>query len=304
MFYPTRINCYVDETHKAIRVKYGMEAYGIIRCLLDALAATYEHKMKWESLEVFCIDLHYADPAGEKLNTLTQIIKKYFSYDEDYFWFEELNENLSYYDNKYNKASLGGRISSEMLTPEERSEKAKKAAEVRWGLNEMEMLTDAKGLASDANNKRKEKKIEINKIKEDKIEENETEDFLNPSSEEPIEGSSAEDFSLNDLEVVGNYFNSKGIQTIEKLYNTTPTIKNIYSFTQFEEIILLSQVMKLLELDEKGSIDFFPTNNAKLQYFNYLIDTRNFEDAEKLYLSENKNRIELKQDFLNQFRKR
>ena len=63
---------------------------------------------------------------------LHNIIKDAFEIEGNNFFSTELNESLTWFDEKHNKASEAGKRSAESKSPEKRSKDAKRAADARW----------------------------------------------------------------------------------------------------------------------------------------------------------------------------
>lgn len=189
-----------------IRTK-GWAGYGQYLAIMQMLANTPERKLSIESIPEIAFNLHITD---EEAKT---IIDAYYSLDDDgNFYSPELNEGLSFFDDKYNKASSAGKKSAKNLSPEERKERATKAANARWNKDNNANANHANTLASNANEMLTPKHNANNKIKENKIEKNEntTEENgqLAQSANAPILASSNNDLN-NNLSTKSEDYNHK-----------------------------------------------------------------------------------------------
>lgn len=126
IYFPVTTNNYATPKSLDIRMNFGWGGYGIYFALLQKLAATKSRTFKISEANALAFDLHCTQAE------LMPIIRNYFDLDDTIFCSQELNEWLSYYDEKYNKASEGGKKAAAGMTPEELSERGKKAIKTRW----------------------------------------------------------------------------------------------------------------------------------------------------------------------------
>lgn len=140
IYFPVTTNNYTTPKSLDIRMNYGWSGYGIYFALLQKLAATESRAFRIDDANTLAFDLHCT------IAELTPIINNYFESDGEIFYSEDLTEWLGYYDDKYNKASEGGKKAAAGMTPEQRKDRARKAAKAKHD----KVIDDAKELAKPA----------------------------------------------------------------------------------------------------------------------------------------------------------
>lgn len=282
-YMPLMANDYISEIGTAIRVDCGLNGYGIYMILLQKLLSSSERKIKMDAINSLAFDIHC------ELGKLVEIITRFFDSDGEYFFSLELENRMIYFDNKYNKASLGGKKSSAMLNEEQRRERASKASQSRWTKDKDEntspMLTL---LASDANNRIKLKNIIKNGIEEKKIETVESSldngrnpdevaitepDAATPNYAIELENEKIETDGTDDISI-GNskFFNSQNTKVLWDLYNRNSDKYPKISFEQFDKLMLLSIFFRIKFDNQK-----VPDTNEELQLYTGMINLEDFQ---------------------------
>jgi hypothetical protein len=124
-YFPLLANHYASTKSLNIRRKHGLNGYAIFIIMLQKLAATTTRSIRLDQIEELAFELHLEQKVGE----LRELIKTYFDIEGDVFYSQELNDSLAWYDEKYNKSSLGGKKAAENMTPEQRKERSRVANE-------------------------------------------------------------------------------------------------------------------------------------------------------------------------------
>jgi hypothetical protein len=231
IYFPISTTHYSSTLSLNIRRTKGWQGYGQYIAILQMLANTKTRKLSLEEVPDIAFNLHISK------QEVQNIINSYFLVDSQGFYSIELEEALSYFDAKYNAGSIGGKKAAASLTPEQRKDKAKKAADLRWNkLEEIpsdidlvcqnmvnnDMLStehNANTLASEmlsternANNKIKENRIEEKRKEESQKKENKTKDQPSVSNfdvfslQEEIRNYSSRFFKDFNLDYVTNYY--------------------------------------------------------------------------------------------------
>lgn len=116
-----------------IRRRFGSQGYGIYLMLLQKIASEENRSLPLTNKP----DIAFEFQCEEKI--ISDIINNYFDADDLVFWSDELNNELmKKYDENYIKHSEGGKITANQLTPQERIEKGRKAANARWHKDDKE----------------------------------------------------------------------------------------------------------------------------------------------------------------------
>lgn len=208
-YFPVDRDDYTSIKSSDIIMNYGYEGYGIYFTMLQKLASTEARHIELSKIKILAYNMR----VDEKL--LRDIIHQYFDVEGDVFLSKALNSSLGYYDAKYEKNSEGGKKAAANMTPEQRQERARKAAEARYNksdetINPMlttkqEMLSD---LDVDANNRIEKNRIERKEEKERK-------------ENKKISSSSSEINNSNE-----DYVNYDGIAIQEEIKNHTSIFFN------------------------------------------------------------------------------
>jgi hypothetical protein len=224
-------------------MNYGWAGYGIYFALLQKLASTESRRLEFNRINEICFDLHCTK------EELLPIIDNFFSkMDGMYFFSDELNEWLKYYDDKYTKLSDAGKKSQANKTPDQRSADAKKAVETRWNkaketsgttntTDTKVSVSDTKVVSnmpvSDTENRieqnRNEKEQELNRT-----EQNRTESKTFSSG---LDLDSVSSYIENDHLLKSVYYGSTLNGKLVKEYLSSPSeIKNKLSYHQYEAL--------------------------------------------------------------------
>lgn len=177
-YFPVSTTHYSTTLSINIRRTKGWQGYGMYMAIQQILASTADRKLSIDEVPEIAFQLRLT------VTEVQNIISSYYIIEDGFFYSPELEEALSYFDAKYNKASLAGKKSSEALTPEERKLKASNASKARWHKNrnshpiELEkdantsaiVSIDAKNSRQNANNKIEENIIGVKKMEEIKTE--------------------------------------------------------------------------------------------------------------------------------------
>lgn len=124
-YFPLLANHYASTKSLNIRRKHGLKGYAIYLIMFQKLAATETRSIKMDQIEELAFELHLE----QKEEELIEIIRTYFNINGEEFYSQELNDSLAWYDEKYNKASQGGKKAAENMTPEQRKERSRTANE-------------------------------------------------------------------------------------------------------------------------------------------------------------------------------
>jgi hypothetical protein len=326
-YFPLHTTHYTSEISLDIRMNFGLEAYAAYIILLQKLTNTPDRKLKLESIKLISYEIHF------DLTTLTEIVNKYFDTDETNFYSNNLNNQLLYFDEKYNKSSLAGKKSAEKLTPEQRTEKAKKASNIRWSndQNANDMLTLSINDANpqhentnpqhvDANNRIEENRIEKNRIEKNGIEKNGIEEKgkeKNRIEENGIEEKEKEkyrietaepDFSTAFSEIpnqisnhksdfVSEYFNENNTKLLVDIYNRNINKLRAFTLSQFDKLMLISIVIRLKLENQK-----LPSNSDELQMYGGMISLNDFKLITEFCTSKKEEDIETIQFLIDKFK--
>lgn len=136
-YFPVLTNNYNSTLALEIRMNYGWEGYGIYFAILQKLASEESRSIELKLIKAVAFDFHC------NITEIQPIVEGYFTSVDGYFWSEELNKSLSWYDEKYNKNSCGGKKTQSKFTPEEKSANGKHLAELKKIKKENEQNTNS-----------------------------------------------------------------------------------------------------------------------------------------------------------------
>jgi hypothetical protein len=125
-YYPLSTSNYNSPKSLNIRKRFGWLGYGLYHSIMQKLAASEERAMSLSTIEDIAFEFQC------DIEEIKPIIINYFDSDDKIFWSDELNEKLSFFDDKYSQQSAGGKTTASQMTAEERKEKARKAINTRW----------------------------------------------------------------------------------------------------------------------------------------------------------------------------
>jgi len=125
-YFPLHTNHYNSVKVLELRQNFGLEGYAIYIMLLQKLAEVQNRQLLYDKIPTLAFDFHCDK------DLLTKIVDNTCDKADNYFFDKSLNESLAWYDAKYNKQSRGGKKAAANLTPDQRKEKAEKAALKRW----------------------------------------------------------------------------------------------------------------------------------------------------------------------------
>jgi len=275
-YFPVQKDNYTTTRSLSIRMNYGWQGYGIYFALLQKLASTEHRRLEFSKVNEICFDLHCTK------DELQPIIDNYMTVDDKYFFSEELDDWMKYYDDKYNKMSEAGKKAQASKTPEQRKADAKKAADTRWdkgkkASDNAEVESDTKVLASEcegmpANSASDaENRIEQNRMEKNRTELNGTEQNR---TEEPVPGFSSVEDSVSDLTVNNNY--KDVISNIGEVIGGSTPVENDDSIADITPIGNKGKLQPIKKdqrfLEELKRFNYDTTkvvkNEFKCQYFN------------------------------------
>lgn len=269
-YFPIDANhCNKPEMAELIMNHY-YSGYGLYMTLLQRLLSTPTRTIEHTKVKALAFDLHTT------VTDLQPIIDNYFQKDDKVFWSVELNEKMVYYDEKYNKASEGGKKAAANMTPEQRKERATKASDAALKKRleqEAEEQAQAENFEIDKNNNSYKSdlsskvtdvsdlgdskdndltpldaspnnRIELNRIEQKRTELNRTEENRTEKNqkEEPVPGFSS-DLVSDNLDVTTDLFfdNVETISNVQKIFNDFCEVckeANKMSILQFEKILI------------------------------------------------------------------
>lgn len=130
IYFPLHTTHYSSVKSLNIRMNYDFAGYALYVMLWQKLAETSTRSITLNQIPALAFDFRCDK------TLLTNIINDGFTIDNDCFYSEELNENLAWYDEKYNKASEGGKKAAANMTPVQRKQRAENAINSRWQKDE------------------------------------------------------------------------------------------------------------------------------------------------------------------------
>lgn len=123
VYFPLHTTHYSSVKSLTIRLNYDFAGYALYVMLWQKLAESKDRTLSLSSIPALAFDFR-CDKA-----LLESIINDVFEIENGSFYSTELNENLSWYDAKQEKASAGGKATQSKLSPEEKSKRGKELAE-------------------------------------------------------------------------------------------------------------------------------------------------------------------------------
>jgi len=123
VYFPLHTTHYSSVKSLTIRMNYDFAGYALYIMLWQKLAESKDRTLLLSSIPELAFDFRC------KKDILESIIKDVFEIENGSFYSAELNENLSWYDAKQEKASAGGKAAQSKLYPEEKSKRGKELAE-------------------------------------------------------------------------------------------------------------------------------------------------------------------------------
>ena len=290
VYLPIQSNHSQNEQSLQIKMDYGYAGYGIYIELLQRLTASPARTLAIAGVKALAYAMHIS------LAELQPILDNFLTIEGDVFFSKELNESMIYFDEKYNKDSAGGKKTASLLTPEERSIKAKNASNIRWNKgnndnNANGMLTlsinDANPLAFDANNR-----IEKNRREENKKEKNVSVPETNFS---PSENDIENDNSI--VEIKSKYFNSDSTSILKNMFNKF-NLENPNSDLPFE----VYELIQILILEHKSNYEISSNDELNSLAIKSKFTVIDLDFIKKIYNSEkNKEYVETKLSTLEKF---
>lgn len=133
-YFPLHTDHYNTVKGLDVRSEYGNEGYALYIMVLQKLAQAQNRQLEYSKISKLAFDFHC------DMELLKKVIDCCCELDGEYFYDQTLNEGLAWYDDKYDKSSLGGKKAAANLTPEQRKERAQKAASERWEKNQEKRL--------------------------------------------------------------------------------------------------------------------------------------------------------------------
>ena len=123
VYFPLHTTHYSSVKSLTIRMNYDFAGYALYIMLWQKLAESKDRTLLLSSIPELAFDFRC------KKDILESIINDVFEIENGSFYSDELNENLSWYDAKHEKASAGGKATQSKLSPEEKSIRGKELAE-------------------------------------------------------------------------------------------------------------------------------------------------------------------------------
>lgn len=276
-YFPVSTTHYSTTLSINIRRTKGWQGYGIYMAIQQILACTLERKLSIDEVPEIAFQLRLTEMEVQN------IISSYYIIEDGFFYSPELDEALSYFDAKYNKASLAGKKSSESLTPEERKLKASKASKARWHKSRNShplventntsayVSIDAKNPQQNANNKieeniievkiNEEKKTEINEIEVDHSKQNLNEPGF-PLSPIEIQNSIDDYLSKSSKFFIGDNINVV-VNTYSEYYKQYPG--SDLSISKFEQVLYYQLLSMTMSIDVKDLNNYISTHPITVQ---------------------------------------
>lgn len=125
IYFPMNTAHYSSVKSLNIRMKFDLAGYALYVMTLQKLGEAKDRTIPLSAIPALAFDLRCDK------DTLHSIIELGFDIDGKNFYSTELNESLAYYDSKYNNCSNGGKAAQAKLSPEEKSERGKKLADLK-----------------------------------------------------------------------------------------------------------------------------------------------------------------------------
>ncbi|MHC1732797.1 MAG: Lin1244/Lin1753 domain-containing protein [Bacteroidales bacterium] len=123
VYFPLHTTHYSSVKSLTVRMNYDFAGYALYIMLWQKLAESKDRTLLLSSIPELAFDFRC------KKDILESIINDVFEIENGSFYSAELNENLSWYDAKQEKASAGGKATQSKLSPEEKSKRGKELAE-------------------------------------------------------------------------------------------------------------------------------------------------------------------------------
>jgi len=282
-YFPLLANHYTSTKSLNIRRKYGLQGYAVYLIILQKLSASKTRKIKMDEVEELAFDLHLEQNEEE----LKHIIENYFEMDGLEFYSQELNDSLSWFDEKYNKASEGGKKAAANMTKEQLIERSRYANEQKKKKKESQIKPQNQGGNGDSlnildKNDKKDltplgdspnKEIKQNRKEIKRTETNITKEINNGISEiEP-------DFYFSPMDVQNSMENY--ISTTSRffygdhkniVYNSYLDYYNHFPMTElsiekFEEILYFNLLILTMSLNVNDLNDYLSKNPISIQAF-------------------------------------
>lgn len=239
VYFPIDANNSSTTKSAEIIMNYGYSGYGIYITLLQKLVSTPTRTLELSKLKAIAFDMHLT------LDELQPIVNDFFDIDGNTFYSDELNERMKWFDEKYNKASEGGKKTQAKYTPEQKTENAKKLAEKRWNkadnANECEPLriNMQTPFVSDANNKIEKNRIEQKEKEENKTEENRIEQNQKEEKQKEEKNSVSSSHSKIKSKFTNNDNTKLNLLTAYSDYLISKTDSKL-QFNTYEDLLMLS----------------------------------------------------------------
>jgi hypothetical protein len=290
-YLPLQSNHYSNPISLNIRRIYGMDGYAIYLILLQKLASIPSRRLRLESVSEMAYDLHIENNESKLLN----IIESYFKVEGQEFYSQELNDSLSWFDNKYNKLSEAGKKAAANMTPEQLKERSRIANEAKKRKAECEgnpvmgdinqQNTSDIGIDSISKNECKGNVLTtLGDIPNNKIEMNEKKEkgIIKDGNEKGNESKQNEDFSFSRSEVqkmIDGYFltdskffynNHKNIvgNAYADFFNTYPN--STFDIWKFERLLFYSLQSITMNVDAKSLNDYLTNNSISINPSNVM----------------------------------
>lgn len=126
IYFPLNTTHYSSVKSLNIRMKFDFAGYAIYVMTLQKLAEASNRTLPLTDVPALAFDFRCDK------TLLQSIIENGFEIDGQNFFSTELNDSLAWFDAKHNASSEGGKKAAAGMSPEELSERGKKAIKTRW----------------------------------------------------------------------------------------------------------------------------------------------------------------------------